>query len=269
MTQYEPLILVALGAILALIFVIIFSRVLWEAAVLVMRRRRENETPSKIVSLEAQRDQHRAEAAMASARMEATVQDVKERMALQDGEMSRVRNANLQLTQDVAQRDKHIEDQARELVKVRELLDESEQLAKTRADALKDLDSQLAMRGAEIAGYRGDIARLESEIETLKRAQELQSSDIPLTSPASSQSPEVTAALSKSVSTHEVPSQSRISMTQTPLEQIVADSKFNDQPSNVTELEPRRAKVLRKAGSGGLAEITERLKAMQRNPENT
>ncbi len=172
MSTTESLMLVALGATLALIAVVLFSRGMWEAALYVMRKRRENEIPAKIIALEAERDKLRAEHASMAVTMETTIADVKRRMAEQSAEVSRHRNKMLGLTEDVLDRDKQLEARGRDIADLTNRVSELDALSIARAMAIKDLDQQLNARQDDIKRLTLSNAellnRLESSEEHLK-----------------------------------------------------------------------------------------------------
>jgi uncharacterized phage infection (PIP) family protein YhgE len=285
MSQSESFMLVVLGAVLALITVIIFSRGIWEMAVRVMRRRRENETSQVIISLEAQRDKLRAEHAMMEARMETTISDIKSKMTDQTAEVSRTRNAMLGLQQDVAERDRQLEDRARDMAMLAEKLVEAEALASTRAKALAELDNQLAQKSQEAGALRGEIAKLQMEIAQMRDA--AAASAIPGSSPlvTAVASPAVDGLLpiptSRPVPTSAAPfvltpqtsqtlplqsAEIPASVPQSSVQQVVEQARLAMQTRELAkaEGEQKRTKILRSASGGGISAITERLKSMQR-----
>jgi uncharacterized phage infection (PIP) family protein YhgE len=288
MSQSESLMLVMLGAALALIVVIIFSRGIWEMAVRVMRRRRENEASQTIISLEAQRDKLRAEHAMMATKMESTIADIKVKMTEQTAEVSRTRNTMLGLQQDVADRDRQLEDRARDITLMAEKLIEAEALASSRAKALAELDNQLAQKSQEASALRGEIAKLQMEVAQARDAAAAVSSvpgAMPYVAPAASPALVGTMAIptSRPVPASAVPfipvaqtaaPQTPPIQTVTPLplapqssvQQIVEQARLAMQNRELekTEGEQKRTKVLRSAAGGGISAITERLKSMQR-----
>jgi hypothetical protein len=272
MSQSEPLLLMALGAALALIFVIIFSRGLWEIAVRVMRQRRENEVAPDIIALEAQRDKLRAEHAMMKSRMETTIADTKAKMAEQSAEVSRTRNAMMGLQQDVADRDRQLEDRARDMTMLAEKLVEAEALANSRAKALKELDELLGQKNQDESNLRGEIAKLQMELASTRDGSMLPpvsaSSELPVPAPLP-----ITASTAATQSPFQVPtvrpegnpltsSQAAQSSLQDIIEQARKAMLERDNQGEIAS--SPRTKVLRSARSGGLGAITERLKAMHR-----
>ncbi len=265
MSQSEPLLLIALGAALALIFVIIFSRGLWEIAVRVMRQRRENEVAPNIIALEAQRDKLRAEHAMMESRMETTVAETKAKMAEQSAEVSRTRNAMMELQQELADRDRQLEDRARDMTLLAEKLVEAESLAESRAKALKELDEQLGNKTQDESNLRGEIARLQMELAAagdlpapLHHASVIAhttslpftQTDFPVPTVRPEGTPMATVPTSPQSSLQDVIEQARKAMQ---------EREITSEPTTGS-----RTKVLRKSTGGGLGAITERLKAMHR-----
>jgi hypothetical protein len=276
MSQSESLMLILLGAVLALIAVIVFARGMWEMAVRVMRRRRENEVSATIISLEAQRDKLRAEHAMMATKMEATISDIKIKMTEQTAEVSRTRNTMLGLKQDVADRDRQLEDRARELSMLAEKLVEAEALASTRAKALAELDDQLAQKSQEASALRGEIAKLQMQAAQARDAAaayvpgSLQPI-VPMASPALESAMAipttrpVPASAAPFVPTPQFTAP-KTAGTQSSVQQVVEQARMAMQSREVeaSATEKKRTKVLRTATSGGISAITERLKSMQR-----
>jgi uncharacterized phage infection (PIP) family protein YhgE len=253
----------------------------------VMRRRRENEASQTIISLEAQRDKLRAEHAMMATKMESTIADIKVKMTEQTAEVSRTRNTMLGLQQDVADRDRQLEDRARDITLMAEKLIEAEALASSRAKALAELDNQLAQKSQEASALRGEIAKLQMEVAQARDAAAVSSvpGAMPYVAPAASPALAGTMAIptSRPVPASAVPfipvaqtaaPQTPPIQTVTPLplapqssvQQIVEQARLAMQNRELekTEGEQKRTKVLRSAAGGGISAITERLKSMQR-----
>jgi uncharacterized phage infection (PIP) family protein YhgE len=276
MSQSESLMLILLGAVLALIAVIVFSRGIWEMAVRVMRRRRENEVSPTIISLEAQRDKLRAEHAMMATKMEATISDIKTKMTEQTAEVSRTRNTMLGLQQDVADRDRQLEDRARDMAMLAEKLVEAEALASSRAKALAELDDQLAQKSQEASALRGEIAKLQMEAAQARDAAAAYMPGamqpiVPMAAPGleSAMAIPTTRPVPASAAPFVPTPQTLPTQTTTPqssVQQIVEQARMAMQNREIegTEGKPKRTKVLRSATSGGISAITERLKSMQR-----
>jgi ABC-type transporter Mla subunit MlaD len=277
MSQSESLMLILLGAVLALIAVIVFSRGIWEMAVRVMRRRRENEVSPTIISLEAQRDKLRAEHAMMATKMEATISEIKTKMTEQTAEVSRTRNTMLGLQQDVADRDRQLEDRARDLAMLAEKLVEAEALASSRAKALAELDDQLAQKSQEASALRGEIAKLQMEAAQVRDAAAayLPGSVQPITTMAApALDGAMTIPTTRPVPASAVPfvptpqqfTAPQVTSPQSSVQQIVEQARMAMQSRELeaSETEKKRTKVLRSATSGGISAITERLKSMQR-----
>jgi hypothetical protein len=276
MSQSESLMLILLGAILALIVVIVFSRGIWEMAVRVMRRRRENEVSPTIISLEAQRDKLRAEHAMMATKMEATISDIKVKMTEQTAEVSRTRNTMLGLQQDIADRDRQLEDRARDMAMLAEKLVEAEALASSRAKALAELDDQLAQKSQEASALRGEIAKLQMEAAQARDAAAAYMPGsmqpiIPMAAPALESAMAipttrpVPASAAPFVPTPQL-TPTHMTTPQSSVQQIVEQARMAMQNRDLEkpESEPKRTKVLRSATSGGISAITQRLKSMQR-----
>jgi chromosome segregation ATPase len=138
--------LVALGALLAFICVIIFARTFWEMALTVMRWRKRNQVPAKVMNLEADLGQLRAENAMMAAKLESTSNDLRDRLATQIAETSRLRNRTMELANEIATKDREIAD---------------------RDTALQRMSAKLAeLQGATKSETKSEVTKVEPEPET-------------------------------------------------------------------------------------------------------
>ena len=113
----------ALGAVLTLIAVLLFGRIFWSMAMAAGARKRAKAMPMEMLALRADRDRLRAEHAMMARKLELRVDDIKSRMAEQMAEVSRNRNRVQALAQDVAHKDEAIASKEREISTLSEQLE--------------------------------------------------------------------------------------------------------------------------------------------------
>jgi hypothetical protein len=105
MSQTETLLLFVLGFCVALFVVLLFGRGVWAMIGTWSSWRDQRRQPAAILELQAERDGLKAEKAMMTQKLEATVTDVKMRMAEQMAEVSRTRNRFLDLTQSIKEKE--------------------------------------------------------------------------------------------------------------------------------------------------------------------
>ena len=108
MSQTETLLLFVLGFCVALFVVLLFGRGLWALIGSLSGWRETRKVPAAIRELQAERDGLRAEKAMMAQRLEASLNDMKMRMAEQMAEVSRNRNRLLDMGQTLKERESTI-----------------------------------------------------------------------------------------------------------------------------------------------------------------
>lgn len=108
MSQTETLLLFVLGFAVALFVVLLFGRGLWALMGSWSGWREARKVPAAIRELQAQRDSLKAEKAMMAQKLEASINDMKMRMAEQMAEVSRNRNRLLDLGQSLKERDETV-----------------------------------------------------------------------------------------------------------------------------------------------------------------
>ncbi len=154
MSQTETLMVLILGAVLTLICVLFFARLIWNIGQRVARRRSEKAKPALIRDLESDRDQLRASHAMMSQRMTSGLAEAKARVTEQQAEVSRHRNRVLGMTAT-------INSQSDEIVSL--------------SNTMRDLQDHSAAQAADIdqraeliAQLRGEAEAREDDIQMLK-----------------------------------------------------------------------------------------------------
>jgi hypothetical protein len=108
MSQTETLLLFVLGFAVALFVVLLFGRGLWALMGSWSGWREARKVPAAIRELQAERDGLKAEKAMMAQKLEASLNDMKMRMAEQMAEVSRNRNRLLDLGQSLKERDESV-----------------------------------------------------------------------------------------------------------------------------------------------------------------
>ncbi len=109
MSQTETLLLFVLGFCVALFVVLLFGRGVWALVGSWSGWREIKRQPAAILELGAERDSLKAEKAMMAQKLEASINDMKMRMAEQMAEVSRNRNRLLDLAQTLKERESTIE----------------------------------------------------------------------------------------------------------------------------------------------------------------
>ena len=105
MSQTETLLLFVLGFCVALFVVLLFGRGVWALIGSWSGWRETRKVPAAIRELQAERDGLKAEKAMMAQKLEASINDMKMRMAEQMAEVSRNRNRLLDLGQTLKERE--------------------------------------------------------------------------------------------------------------------------------------------------------------------
>ena len=105
MSQTETLLLFVLGFCVALFVVLLFGRGVWALIGSWSGWRESRKIPAAIRELQAERDSLKAEKAMMAQRLEASINDMKMRMAEQMAEVSRNRNRLLDMAQTLKERE--------------------------------------------------------------------------------------------------------------------------------------------------------------------
>jgi chromosome segregation ATPase len=109
MSQTETLLLFVLGFFACLFVVLLFGRGIFSVLGKLSGWRETRKVPAAIRELQAERDGLKAEKAMMAQKLEASITDMKMRMAEQMAEVSRNRNRLLDLSQTLKERESTIE----------------------------------------------------------------------------------------------------------------------------------------------------------------
>jgi chromosome segregation ATPase len=295
MSPTETLMLIGLGAALALIAVFLFSRMIWSIAMRMIRRQRTKNIPVSIINLEAQRDRLRTEHAMMATKLENTVGDIKSRLAEQTAELSRHRNKIMTMAQDAVTRDEELKSRDEMVAtKTLELAERGEEI-KSRDTIIVQLERALAAKAEEVRQLSTEIAALNAlvsennlRLNEIKRELDFEFKAAEQTDTTAvatdNNTPEhqlrrKIAAISDLAEVDQAPAHQAVdAATPAPeaasdIKQIMASARralAEADAANVTNLgqsKLRRA-TDRLGTKGGISAITQRLRAMQGSTEN-
>jgi vacuolar-type H+-ATPase subunit I/STV1 len=181
MSQTETLLLFVLGFFACLFVVLLFSRGIFSVLGKLSGWRAARKVPAAIRELQAERDGLKAEKAMMAQRLEASITDMKMRMAEQMAEVSRNRNRLLDMSQTLKERESTIshlqtqfDDKAAQVISLQSQIEEnvkSINLAyakmSTRDDehlkmqqVLKDSQATLVSRDEKIRNLMDEVKAL-------------------------------------------------------------------------------------------------------------
>lgn len=175
MSFIEAIMLVALGFVLATLIALFIGRGMWAYAVKASRRRGERDRPSDLARVEAERDQLRAKYAMLSLNLELRLNDLKNRLAEQTGEISRNRNRTERLLEEIDARDAadnkanaDLEENRAQLEPLEAKLAHLNQSLQRHKEQLRDRDEAVNGRYRELADTQALIASHDRQIDALR-----------------------------------------------------------------------------------------------------
>lgn len=155
----EPIMYLAIGFLLATLLALMFMPLVHNRAVRLTTRRLEAATPLSMAEIQADKDQLRAEFAMAARRLEMTVEQLKTKSATQLADLGKKSDAINRLKIELGDktaaifaleaREKALKDQQRAT---------SEQVA-AGTEHLRDAERQLAERQAELGRLTGELSQ--------------------------------------------------------------------------------------------------------------
>lgn len=164
MSQTETLMVLALGAALALVFVLLFGRVFWSMAMLAGARRRAKDVPVHVLELQADRDRLRAEHALMARKLELRVEDVKTRMAEQMAEVSRNRNRVQSLLQDLERKEATLKVKDGELITLTKQLEVSQSELSTAQQTVENLQDEAKRHDVEMLKLQDSFRKLGASL---------------------------------------------------------------------------------------------------------
>jgi len=154
----------ALGAALALVFVLLFGRVFWSMAMLAGQRRRAKEVPVQVLELQADRDRLRAEHALMARKLELRVEDIKTRMAEQMAEVSRNRNRVQTLVQDLRHKEETLELRDSEIASLNEQLQSSQTEVAAANQTIENLGDEAKRHDEEMLSLQESFRKLGASL---------------------------------------------------------------------------------------------------------
>ena len=157
MSQTETILFVVLVLSLAALIALFTGRLVWALGLRFGARRMQNQVPSTLVGLQAERDRLRAEYAMLSQRLGSRLEQINLRMAEQMAEVSRHRNRMEILLTESAERTAKLQ--------------AAESEAETLRSRLASIEPQLDATIAEAQSLRQDVSVRDMELAALRRVE--------------------------------------------------------------------------------------------------
>ena len=164
MSQFETIMLVALGFVVALLIGLVVIRGMWSYAVGLGKRRTERRAPSHIAELKADRDRLKAEFAMQGRRLQLRLDDLKTRMAEQMAEASRNRNRMELMAAELTRRDEEIARHKAEVEALQAQAGTFERELSQRTEMTQAARDELRNREAEVAELRTRLHEAEARL---------------------------------------------------------------------------------------------------------
>jgi archaellum component FlaC len=164
MAQFETIMLVALGFVVALLIGLVVVRGVWSYAVGLGKRRSERRAPSHIAELKADRDRLKAEFAMQGRRLQLRLDDLKTRMAEQMAEASRNRNRMELMAAELTRRDEEIARHKSEVEALQAQAGTFERELAQRTEMTQAARDELRNKEAEIAELRTRLHDAEARL---------------------------------------------------------------------------------------------------------
>lgn len=175
MSDLEITMYIALGFATATLIALLLTRLLWNYAVNLGKRRSQRLTPSNLAELQAERDRLKAEYAMLSRKLELRLQDLRMKLAEQTAEVSRSRNRIERIAEELQTREAALAQKEKDIVTLREQVARYEAELATRTEHGQGLKDELRKReeaqaelARELEAASRTIAEREREIERLK-----------------------------------------------------------------------------------------------------
>jgi predicted nucleic acid-binding Zn-ribbon protein len=186
----ESIMFFALGFLAASLIALVLLSAVWHRAVRLTTRRIEGAIPVSMAEIQADKDQLRAEFAMSTRRLEASVEQLKLKATEQLAEIGRKNDSVRQLKAEVEEKTAAITSLEAQERALRDKLRSTEEELSARSRELHETESELAAKNSELAqaartvsektieadSQRVEIVALETQCETLKhRVSELES----------------------------------------------------------------------------------------------
>lgn len=167
MFQTESLMLVLLGFSLASVIALFIGRLAWNVALRMGAKRMQQNVPSTVIELQAERDRLRAEYAIGQQRFEQRLAELQARMAEHMAEVTRHRNRFDLMKADIARHDQLVIEKETEVKLARDVASHLEKELADRIAAHQAQGEELAARNAEIERLSGELGLRNGELERM------------------------------------------------------------------------------------------------------
>ena len=162
------LMLVALGFLTASLIAFLIAPLIWRRAASVTARRLQKRIPTSLVEAQAERDQLRAEHALAIRKLELKVDDLKEKLTAQAVELTRANRRIGELVAEAEKREAQYAEREAEIDTLTRNVEALEKEVAARAERIAALETTLAARNQAIEAAQRTIRERDLEIEKLK-----------------------------------------------------------------------------------------------------
>jgi len=161
----EGILYFVLGFLAAGLLALMVSPAIWNRAVMLTKKRIESSVPLTLNEIQADKDQLRAEFAMSTRRLEMSVEELREKAAVQIIEINRKRDELALLAEESGQRVRSVGDLEVQSSELRSLLRQKEE-ALTRANAQhEEMQKKLEVRALELEQLRIKLTVAQSDAE--------------------------------------------------------------------------------------------------------
>lgn len=157
----QSALLIALGFVGASFLALLIAPSIWRRAVFLTRKRIESSVPLTVNELQADKDRLRAEHAMAIRRLESQLDDMRDKWAARDGDVSRLKEQLKAQSEKSSQTQAKLATLERELAMVTSSAEQAQSdLANAKLEA-ETLQANLQTRGGEL----DSVSRMKAETE--------------------------------------------------------------------------------------------------------
>ena len=162
----EGILYFVLGFLSAGLIALMVSPAIWNRAVVLTKKRIEASVPLTLNEIQADKDQLRAEFAMSTRRLEMSVEELREKAAVQIIEINRKRDELAQLAEESGQRVRSVGELETQGSELRSLLRQKEE-ALTRANYQhEEMQQKLETRALELEQTRTRLGTAQNEAES-------------------------------------------------------------------------------------------------------
>ncbi|MBL4893225.1 MAG: hypothetical protein JKX91_15680 [Rhizobiaceae bacterium] len=162
----EGILYFVLGFLSAGLIALMVSPAIWNRAVVLTKKRIESSVPLTLNEIQADKDQLRAEFAMSTRRLEMSVEELREKAAVQIIEINRKRDELAQLAEESGHRVRSVGELETQGTELRSLLRQKEE-ALTRANYQhEEMQQKLETRALELDQTRTRLGTAQNEAES-------------------------------------------------------------------------------------------------------